>query len=138
MAKAKRTAQKSSRSADKTDVYIGSRIRARRLELDITQEELGQKLGVSFQQIQKYEKGVNRVGAARLQAMCDVLHVPMGYFFEGLKKSGKGEAVVTAMDLFVQDALAMRVVKSFPMLTTGSKRTVVRLIEQLLRTDDGR
>lgn len=130
MAKAKRTLRKSARSANKTDVLIGSRIRARRIELDMSQEVLGEKLGVSFQQIQKYEKGANRVGAARLCQVADALDANILYFLEGLGK--KGEAEVTAMDLFVQDSLAMRVVKSFPLLTTGNKRTVVRLIEQLL------
>lgn len=138
MAKAKPPVKKTSRSADKEDVFIGSRVRARRIELDITQEELAQKLGISFQQVQKYEKGVNRVGAARLHAICDALHVPMGYFFEGQKKSGKGETVVTAMDLFAQDSLAMRVAKSFPLLTTAGKRTVVRVIEEMLKNDGGR
>ena len=64
------------RSAGKPDIELGKRIRLRRVEQKISQAELGDKLGVSFQQVQKYEKGVNRVGAARLQAIATALDVP--------------------------------------------------------------
>ena len=66
------------RSAGKPDIELGKRIRLRRVEQKISQAELGDKLGVSFQQVQKYEKGVNRVGAARLQQIATALDVPVG------------------------------------------------------------
>lgn len=65
-----------------TDVHVGSRIRLRRNLLGMSQERLGEKLGITFQQIQKYEKGTNRVGASRLQAIATVLGVPVSFFFE--------------------------------------------------------
>lgn len=65
-----------------TDVYVGSRIRLRRNMLGLSQEKLGEQLGITFQQIQKYEKGTNRVGASRLQAISEILDVPVSYFFE--------------------------------------------------------
>ena len=65
------------RSAGKPDIELGKRIRLRRVEQKISQAELGDQLGVSFQQVQKYEKGVNRVGAARLQAIATALDVPV-------------------------------------------------------------
>lgn len=64
------------------DVYVGTRIRLRRHILGLTQEKLGEKLGVTFQQIQKYEKGTNRVGASRLQEIADIMNVPVSYFFD--------------------------------------------------------
>ena len=64
------------------DVHVGNRLRSRRLVLGLSQEKLGERLGITFQQIQKYEKGTNRVSASKLQAAALVLNVPIGYFFE--------------------------------------------------------
>ncbi len=64
------------------DVHVGSRVRLRRNMLGMSQEKLGEALGITFQQIQKYEKGANRVGASRLQAIATVLNVPVSFFFE--------------------------------------------------------
>jgi len=64
-----------------TDVFVGSRVRMRRKMLGLSQEKLGDKLGITFQQVQKYEKGTNRVGASRLKAMAEALDVPISYFF---------------------------------------------------------
>ena len=75
------------RSAGKPDIELGKRIRLRRVEQKISQAELGDKLGVSFQQVQKYEKGVNRVGAARLQQIATALDVPVTFFYDGDSKA---------------------------------------------------
>ena len=64
------------------DVHVGSRIRLRRNMLGLSQEKLGENLGITFQQIQKYEKGTNRVGASRLRAISAILNVPVSFFFE--------------------------------------------------------
>jgi transcriptional regulator with XRE-family HTH domain len=64
------------------DVHVGSRIRLRRNMMSMSQEKLGELLGITFQQIQKYEKGSNRVGASRLQAISSILSVPVSFFFE--------------------------------------------------------
>jgi transcriptional regulator with XRE-family HTH domain len=64
------------------DIHVGSRIRLRRTMLSMSQEKLGEALGITFQQIQKYEKGTNRVGASRLQNISSVLNVPVAFFFE--------------------------------------------------------
>lgn len=71
------------RSAGKHDVEIGRRIRLRRVELGMSQAELGDKLGVSFQQIQKREKGVNRTSGAQLQQTATALDVPVTFFYDG-------------------------------------------------------
>ncbi|MEQ8308244.1 helix-turn-helix domain-containing protein [Hoeflea sp.] len=64
------------------DIHVGSRIRLRRTMLGMSQEKLGEALGITFQQIQKYEKGTNRVGASRLQNISTILNVPVSFFFE--------------------------------------------------------
>ena len=64
------------------DIHVGSRVRLRRMMLGMSQEKLGESLGITFQQIQKYEKGTNRIGASRLQHIARVLTVPVSFFFE--------------------------------------------------------
>lgn len=64
------------------DAYVGSRVRMRRLMLGMSQERLADQIGVTFQQVQKYEKGTNRIGASRLQAIASVLAVPVAFFFQ--------------------------------------------------------
>src|SRR5262245_26501641 len=66
-----------------TDRHVGSRVRMRRLMLAMSQEKLGAALGLTFQQVQKYERGANRIGASRLQQMSHILQVPVEFFFEG-------------------------------------------------------
>jgi transcriptional regulator with XRE-family HTH domain len=72
------------RAANPVDVHVGTRIRLRRQVLKMSQEKLGDKLGVTFQQVQKYERGSNRVGASRLWKISEVLEVPINFFFDGL------------------------------------------------------
>ena len=64
------------------DIHVGSRVRLRRMMLGMSQEKLGEQLGITFQQIQKYEKGTNRIGASRLQHIARVLSAPVSFFFE--------------------------------------------------------
>jgi transcriptional regulator with XRE-family HTH domain len=131
MVKAKKVRRAlSPRSTDDTDAFVGGRVRTRRLELEMSQEKLGDLLGISFQQVQKYEKGNNRIGASRIRQLAEVLEVSPAYFFEGLKMV-RGLPQVTAMDVFVKDSFAMRIVKAFPLLPTESKRNVVAIVEQL-------
>jgi transcriptional regulator with XRE-family HTH domain len=73
-----------SRRANPIDVHVGSRVRLRRMLLGMSQEKLGEHLGLTFQQIQKYEKGINRIGASRLFDLARVLGVPVQFFYEEL------------------------------------------------------
>src|SRR5438045_3362688 len=66
-----------------TDKHVGARVRMRRKMLGMSQEKLGDALGLTFQQVQKYEKGTNRIGASRLQQIAHILQVPIEFFFEG-------------------------------------------------------
>jgi transcriptional regulator with XRE-family HTH domain len=92
-----------------TDKHVGSRVRMRRMMLGLSQEKLGDALDLTFQQIQKYEKGTNRIGASRLQQIAHFLQVPVSFFFEGAPDapagatSGMSEAPSPA---YVSDFLA--------------------------------
>lgn len=72
----------SKKSPNPIDIHVGSRVRLRRMMLGMSQEKLGEYLGITFQQIQKYEKGTNRIGASRLQHIATSLKVPVSFFFE--------------------------------------------------------
>ena len=80
------------KSNSELDTFIGARLRMRRLMLGMSQEALGEKLSLTFQQIQKYEKGTNRVSASRLYELAQALDVPVQYFFDGV--SAEDEAVL--------------------------------------------
>ena len=81
--------KKNPREANQIDEHVGSRVRLRRQLLKMSQEKLGDELGVTFQQVQKYERGSNRVGASRLYALSHVLDVPVSFFFDGLAAPGQ-------------------------------------------------
>lgn len=73
---------------DPIDRHVGARVRTRRVGLGVSQTRLGQALGVTFQQIQKYENGSNRIGASNLHRIAETLDVGVGYFFEGIEPAG--------------------------------------------------
>src|SRR4029078_3219743 len=73
-----------------TDKHVGARVRMRRMMLNMSQEKLGDALDLTFQQVQKYETGTNRIGASRLQQISNILQVPVASFFEGAPLSGHG------------------------------------------------
>src|SRR6478609_9636534 len=105
------------RSAGKPDIELGKRIRLRRVEQKISQAELGDKLGVSFQQVQKYEKGVNRVGAARLQLIATALDV------ESL--------------LFLDSAFSLRLLRAYSKIKDQTvQRQLVSLMESIAANED--
>ena len=88
--------EKGSRRPNPVDIHVGSRVRFRRMLLGMSQEKLGERLGLTFQQVQKYEKGVNRVGASRLQQFSDALGVPPSYFFVGARRIYAGTGFAKA------------------------------------------
>src|SRR3954467_10252525 len=88
------------------DRHVGSRVRMRRIMLGMSQEKLGEGLGITFQQVQKYEKGANRISASRLQDIARMLHVTVPFFFEGVP-SAPGQSRSTAVSpSYVSDFLA--------------------------------
>jgi|TARA_R110002072_G_scaffold249922_10_gene408813 transcriptional regulator with XRE-family HTH domain len=88
------------RGATEIDQHVGARLRVRRQLLGMSQQALGQRLGVTFQQVQKYERGANRIGASRLFFVAQALDVPVGYFFEGLDEFGQLSGDAQQEDLY--------------------------------------
>lgn len=86
---------------DPIDRHVGSRVRLRRLTLGMSQEKLADALQLTFQQVQKYEKGANRIGAGRLMRIARILQVPPSFFFEGLEGGG-GDGPTLAGELLAQ------------------------------------
>jgi transcriptional regulator with XRE-family HTH domain len=121
------------RKTTSLDAIIGSRLRAHRLSRDLSQEELAASLGISFQQIQKYEKGANRVSASRLKEISDVLEVPISTWFADHKpaSSKKAPEGVDAHG-FITNVRAMRLLKSFSRIEDArTQNLVVDLCEKL-------
>ena len=123
------------------DKHVGSRVRMRRMMLSMSQEKLGDALGLTFQQVQKYEKGTNRIGASRLQQISHILQVPVSFFFEGAPTApgtvshggGMNEAPSPA---YVADFLAtsdgLSLTKSFMKIKNSKlRRRIVDLVEQI-------
>jgi transcriptional regulator with XRE-family HTH domain len=81
---AKTTSAMPKKQANPIDVQVGNRVRIRRMLIGMSQEKLGDLLGLTFQQVQKYEKGVNRIGAGRLYEVARILNVPVDFFYEGV------------------------------------------------------
>jgi transcriptional regulator with XRE-family HTH domain len=120
------------RSAGKPDIEMGKKIRLRRVEQRISQSDLGEKLGVSFQQVQKYEKGVNRVGAARLQQIATALDVPVTFFYDSDNKSREVESL-----LFLDSAFSLRLLRAYSRIKSQAvQRQMVSLMEAI--ADEGK
>jgi transcriptional regulator with XRE-family HTH domain len=127
------------------DKHVGSRVRMRRMMLAMSQEKLGDALGLTFQQVQKYEKGTNRIGASRLQQISSILQVPVSFFFEGAAQleggSGRNEANDAPSPAYVSDFLAtsdgLALTKAFMRIPDAKlRRRIVDLVEQIAG-DDG-
>ncbi|HEY9536932.1 MAG TPA: helix-turn-helix transcriptional regulator [Kiloniellaceae bacterium] len=125
---------------DPIDVAIGSRLRLRRLAMGFSQETLARALGITFQQIQKYERGTNRIFASRLFHLARVLRVPVAYFFHGLQaggetKAAQGGAPADAADEGVGDLFgrndSLKLIQAFNRITDPSVR---RQVYALVRT----
>jgi transcriptional regulator with XRE-family HTH domain len=124
------------RRADNRDAEVGRRVRSRRLECRLSQTELADRIGVTFQQVQKYEKGVNRIGAGRLQRIAEALEVPISFFFG----AGTGGATTKAEPAsgsesvfgFLQTSGSVRIVKAFHKIKSRKARQLlVEMAEEL-------
>jgi transcriptional regulator with XRE-family HTH domain len=120
------------RRADGRDAEVGRRVRARRLECDISQTELADRIGVTFQQVQKYEKGVNRIGAGRLQRIAEALDVPITFFFSGSGVATRDAATdPESVFGFLQTSGAVKIVKAFYKIKSRKARQLlVELAEE--------
>jgi transcriptional regulator with XRE-family HTH domain len=124
------------------DVHVGSRVRMRRMMLDMSQTTLGEALGITFQQLQKNEKGTNRIGASRLQQMSHILQVPVSFFFDGAphvpgQSNGYGAAPSPS---YVTDFLAssdgLALAKALMRIEEPElRRSIVNLVEEIAGDD---
>jgi len=118
------------KSTNSHDVEVGQRIRARRMAKGMSQTELGEMLGVTFQQVQKYEKGINRVGAGRLVRVGEALDVPVSFFF-GTTDSGGGEDTRAILG-FLDTSYSLRLLRAFSRIPqTHVQRAMVELVESI-------
>ena len=119
------------------DKHVGSRVRMRRLMLGMSQGKLADGLGLTFQQVQKYEKGANRIGASRLQHLANILQVPVPFFFEGLptvedQKSRAGSPSHSDVFEFLATIDGVRLARAFTRIPDAKlRRTIVDVAEQI-------
>jgi transcriptional regulator with XRE-family HTH domain len=125
-------------SPDAVDKHVGSRVRMCRIMLNMTQRTLGTALGLSFQQLQKYENGKNRIGASRLQQISGVLQVPVTFFFEGAldipiaKTSQDSGPSVDQLTGFMATRDGLSLAKAFMRINNlDLRRRIVDLVEQI-------
>lgn len=126
------------KSPNPVDKHVGSRVRMRRMMIGMSQEKLGENLGITFQQIQKYEKGTNRIGASRLQHISTVLGVSISFFFDGIPSATPGTPgfAEDASPAYVSDFLAtsegIALTRAFLKIPDSKvRRRIVDLVEAL-------
>ena len=125
------------------DEHVGRRVRMRRRMLAMSQGKLGDALGLTFQQVQKYEKGTNRIGASRLQQISHILQVPVAFFFEGAPNASAphgshGSALsIAQIDNFVSDSNGLRLIGAFMRIENAHLRSKIGMLVQEIAGDDG-
>lgn len=115
----------------RVDVLVGSRIRMRRMELGLSQEHLGKSIGLTFQQVQKYEKGANRVGGSRLVQIADVLGVPPAFFFQEVGSPAvlANDDDMSAVMAFTSSSDGIRLSKAFMRLKRSTRLALVKVVQ---------
>jgi transcriptional regulator with XRE-family HTH domain len=125
-----------SKQANAVDIHVGLRIRAARLAAGLSQERLGNELGVTFQQVQKYEKGSNRVGASRLSDAAKILAVPVSFFFEndeGSDKSRKANDGLLAITQALSTPEGIRIARALARISDPNlRRRLADLLEAMV------
>ena len=126
------------KSPNPVDVHVGSRVRMRRILVGMSLEKLGDALGLTFQQVQKYEKGTNRIGASRLQAIANILGMPVDYFFDGMPQDETtpmlpaNETEATYVVDFLSTAEGVQLNKAFVRIRDAKlRRKVVELVREI-------
>ena len=121
------------RSPSAVDKRLGERVRTRRLEIGMSQERLAELLGVTFQQVQKYEKGVNRIAASRLLDISGALDMPIAQLFEGLSKGAKMPAPKRSLEAALNVAGAVDLVLSFAEIKDAKlRRRVLGMVKAMI------
>jgi transcriptional regulator with XRE-family HTH domain len=115
-----------------SDIIIGRNVRLQRLARGLSQTALARALGMTFQQVQRYERGINRIGAGRLTHIAEVLDVPLATLFEGAEPGGQGRP--TSLAHLIDDPPSLRLVRAFARVKNRDARNViVRLVELMAR-----
>jgi len=117
---------------DPVDRHLGQMIRARRLSIGLSQRDLAQALGLTFQQIQKYEKGVNRISASKLLAVARKLETPVSAFFDGLDVGGQGQSLFLEFAGFLELDGAADLARAYVTLSPHQRRRLVGLVEAMI------
>ncbi|MFP7673658.1 helix-turn-helix domain-containing protein [Marivita sp. S0852] len=121
--------------AHPVDVHVGKRVRHRRWLVGMTQQQLAEKVGIKFQQIQKYETGANRVSASRLWDIADALDVPVAFFFEGIEEAQQEDATASSSEAVPSDILgdkeALDLVRSYYAIPENQRRRLFELARVL-------
>jgi transcriptional regulator with XRE-family HTH domain len=125
--------RRNARRLDPLDILVGKRIRTQRLVRKMSQSDLGRQLGITFQQIQKYESGVNRVGAGRLQQIAKIFELPVNVFFgEDTATQDASEATNEVVLNFLNTARAVKLVKDFARVKDPAlQQAIVTLVEKI-------
>jgi transcriptional regulator with XRE-family HTH domain len=133
------TMRKKAGTPNPIDKHVGSRVRLRRLMLHLNQTDLASRLGVSYQQLQKYELGANRMGASRLQQISCILQVPVAFFFEGApgpaqsRTRKKGRALPDYLAEFLSTSDGVALAKAFTrMRNIKLRRRIIRLAVEIM------
>ncbi len=120
------------RRPSSVDVHVGGRVRVRRRLIHMTQETLADLIDVTFQQVQKYERGSNRISASKLFAIADALEVPISYFFEGLDETGgttANEGYEYNIQSFLRTSEGLELARLFPRIARGPlRRRILELV----------
>ena len=135
-------AEENKKKPNPIDTHVGSRIRLRRNMIGMSQEKLGESLGITFQQIQKYEKGMNRISVARLVDIAKILNVDIDFFFDGIK-SGKTEAgfADSGAPPYVADMMStpegLQLVRTFASIKSSKiRKSIVQLVSTLAAQEE--
>jgi transcriptional regulator with XRE-family HTH domain len=120
------------KAATPMDALVGARLRSRRKQLKMSQERLGKEIGVSFQQVQKYENGTNRIGAGRLAEISKVLDVPVAFFFTGSSPAGSSDGERTDARAILNEPGATELLQAYAQIgSLALRNAVVRLARDL-------
>jgi transcriptional regulator with XRE-family HTH domain len=126
------------KSPNPTDNHVGGQVRMRRLTLGMSQSKLAEAVGLTFQQIQKYEKGSNRISASRLQQFVNILGVPVPFFFEGAPNASSqrnakaADPSITYVSKFISSSDGLALIKAFMQIKDAKlRRGIAKLVEQI-------
>ncbi len=129
------------RTPAEVDMHVGARVRMRRRFLGLTQQALAESLGLTFQQVQKYERGSNRISASKLFAIAEALEVPISYFFDGLEETtgeGSDNGSEQTIQGFLRTSEGLELARLFPKIARGPlRRRILELVRAAALEDVG-